>query len=125
MRDRLVTLFILLGLAAAAIPVSAQTPTPPPGPTYIVQPGDTLWDIAARFNASVTDIMTANNMLSQDIYVGSSLIIPGISGMSARWKLKRYPSGNLRSLSRLHRLGSSFTDENKSPHQPGRTVCRV
>src|SRR5512146_97993 len=72
---------LAVGLALSAAPASAQTSTPAPGPVYIVQEGDSLWDIAARFNVSVDDIVAANGMVSQDIFVGDRLVIPGLEGL--------------------------------------------
>jgi murein DD-endopeptidase MepM/ murein hydrolase activator NlpD len=92
-------------LIASATPVSAQTPTPPAGPIYIVQAGDTLWDIAVRFNVSVTDIQAINNMSTQDIFVGNELIIPGLEGLSGTLITKPVPFGEtLLSLSRQYRM---------------------
>ena len=61
-------------LILSATPVSAQTATPPPGPIYIVQPGDTLWDIASRFNVNVADLESYNNLSSQNLFVGDKLV---------------------------------------------------
>jgi len=48
--------------------------------TYIVQPGDTLSKISAKFNVSIADIMEANGLTSADfIYVGQRLTIPSTS----------------------------------------------
>jgi murein DD-endopeptidase MepM/ murein hydrolase activator NlpD len=101
-----VTAFILsLLLIFSAIPVSAQTATPPPGPIYIVQEGDTLWDIASRFNASVSAIQAINNMATQDIFVGDGLIIPGLEGLSGTLVTKPVSFGEtLQSLSRQYRV---------------------
>ncbi len=45
--------------------------------TVTVAKGDTLWDIASRYNTSVTALMSANNMPDTSIKVGQSLkIIP-------------------------------------------------
>ncbi len=54
-------------------------PTPLPGPyEYTVQAGDTLGDLAFRFDVSTLAIVEANNLLTPDsLLVGSTLIIPG------------------------------------------------
>ncbi|MDQ0194192.1 LysM peptidoglycan-binding domain-containing protein [Paenibacillus wynnii] len=48
---------------------------------HIVQPGDTLWSIAARYGVTVDAILRANNLTNQNyIYLGQSLIIPTPGG---------------------------------------------
>lgn len=70
-------IFLFLFLPTTAL---AQTPA---GPIYIVQPGDTLSSIAARFNISVNDLMNANNITNPNVLSeGQELIIPGLEGMS-------------------------------------------
>jgi len=92
-------------LIVSATPVSAQTATPAPGPVYIVQSGDTLWDIASRFDVSVADIQSINNRTTQDIYVGDKLVIPGLAGMSGTLITQPVPFGEtLPSLSRQYRI---------------------
>jgi murein DD-endopeptidase MepM/ murein hydrolase activator NlpD len=97
-----------LALAFSATPASAQTPTPTPpsaGPVYIVQQGDTLWEIAILFDTGVADIMAANNMPDTNIYVGNSLVIPSLEGMNGILITKIVPFGEtLRSLSRQYRI---------------------
>jgi putative chitinase len=45
--------------------------------TYIVQPGDTLWSIAARFGVSAQAIASANQMFNPNVLVvGRQLYIP-------------------------------------------------
>jgi murein DD-endopeptidase MepM/ murein hydrolase activator NlpD len=52
-------------------------PTPTPPGVYVVQPGDTLLDIASRFGLTVTDIVLANSIRNPDyLYVGQELVIP-------------------------------------------------
>ena len=47
---------------------------------YIVQPGDTLWSIAARHGSTVQAIMQANRLTDPNaIYAGLRLFIP-VSG---------------------------------------------
>jgi LysM repeat protein len=51
-------------------------PVPPPASTYVVQPGDTLYMIALRFNTTVQSLMVANNLSNANmIYVGQVLRI--------------------------------------------------
>ena len=53
------------------------------GPIYIVQPGDTLGVISARFGVSMTDIMDANSLTNPDaLTAGIQLVIPGLTGIS-------------------------------------------
>jgi LysM repeat protein len=105
MIKRPLVFFLTLIVIISASPVSAQTPTPTPGPVYIVQSGDTLWDIAIRFNVTVDALMAANNMVSQEIFVGNRLVIPGFPGLSGTLITQPVPFGeSLRSLSRQYRL---------------------
>ncbi|MCX6034472.1 MAG: LysM peptidoglycan-binding domain-containing protein, partial [Chloroflexi bacterium] len=105
MHKRIVACILAIIFVASGTPASAQTPTPPPGPVYIVQSGDTLWGIAIRFNVSMTDIMTANNMVSQEIFVGDQLFIPGLDGLRGTLITQAVPFGeSLRSLSRQYRV---------------------
>jgi len=105
MHKRIVACLLALVFVVSATPAFAQTPTPPSGPVYIVQSGDTLWSISVRFSVSVTDIMAANNMVSQDIFVGDQLIIPGYEGLSGTLITVPVPFGeSLRSLSRQYRV---------------------
>ncbi|OQY86732.1 MAG: hypothetical protein B6D40_00815 [Anaerolineae bacterium UTCFX3] len=72
---------LLLAVALTLLlsrPVSAQTS----GPVYIVQSGDTLWDIAIRFNVAMTDLMTANGLSDANLHVGQELVIPGLEGLT-------------------------------------------
>lgn len=48
--------------------------------TYIVEPGDSLSVIAARFDTTVDAIVEANGLADVDIIVGQELIIPGGGG---------------------------------------------
>jgi murein DD-endopeptidase MepM/ murein hydrolase activator NlpD len=109
MRKRIIVCLAALAIIIiSATPVSAQTATPPNGPVYIVQAGDTLWGIAIRFNVSVTDILAVNNMTSQDIFPGNQLIIPGLTGISGTLFTQPVPFGeSLRSLSRQYRVDPS------------------
>ncbi|MDQ0194221.1 LysM peptidoglycan-binding domain-containing protein [Paenibacillus wynnii] len=48
---------------------------------HIVQPGDTMWSIAARYGVTVDSILRANNLTNPNyIYLGQNLIIPTPGG---------------------------------------------
>ncbi len=58
------------------IPGSVDPNQPSNGTIYIVQAGDNLSRIALRYGTTVTAIKSANNLLSDRIYVGQRLLIP-------------------------------------------------
>lgn len=88
----------LPGFLASATPTATETATPlPPTPTptitntpeptltstpegpvtYIVEPGDTLFTIAEKFEVDVVLLMAANNITDPDqLFVNDELIIP-------------------------------------------------
>jgi len=56
---------------------SGTAPVPPPGRTYVVAPGDTVWSIAARFQVTPWSIVALNNLPNPNlIFVGQVLQIP-------------------------------------------------
>lgn len=68
-------LLVVLLLALAALPASAQQRT------HIVQPGETLASIAARYNTTVAALVTLNNITNPNrIYRGQVLLIPPTGG---------------------------------------------
>ena len=62
------------------VPVVSLPPAPEPaaaGETYLVQSGDTLWDIALRFETTVEAIVEANALADEtDLSIGQELVIP-------------------------------------------------
>ena len=72
-----------------------QTTTETEGETYIVQSGDTLWDIAVRFDTTVAAIVAANRLADEsDIAIGQELTIPASTGQSTTGATNGLPSTN-------------------------------
>ncbi|MBE0410088.1 MAG: peptidoglycan DD-metalloendopeptidase family protein [Anaerolineales bacterium] len=75
-------------------------------PYYVVQEGDTLWDISLRFGVLAEDLQSLNeisdpNLLNQ----GTQLLIPGLNGVSGRVATVNVPVGeSLQSFSRQFHL---------------------
>ena len=71
--------------AATATPAPTATEAPAPAnQTYVVQAGDTLSGIAAKFDVSVDDVAAANSLTSLDyLSIGQELTIPGVAGTTA------------------------------------------
>jgi peptidoglycan/xylan/chitin deacetylase (PgdA/CDA1 family) len=72
---------------AAPSPTPEPTATPaattPPGASYEVREGDTVYSISRRFGTTVEAIVAANNLIdAANIYVGQILIIPTEDGMA-------------------------------------------
>lgn len=55
------------------IPISTQNLTEPP---YIVKPGDTLYSIARKYNTTVSELISRNNLKTSNLKIGQELIIP-------------------------------------------------
>lgn len=72
--------FLLASLVASSQPVYAQEIS---GPIYIVQPGDSLSSIAARFNVSMNELMAANGITDPNqLKADQQLVIPGLEGIT-------------------------------------------
>jgi murein DD-endopeptidase MepM/ murein hydrolase activator NlpD len=78
-------------------------------PYYIVQAGDSLWEIAARFGISVEELQQANNLSDPgQVVVGARLTIPGLSGVAGRLDTITVAYGEtLRSLSRRYSISEN------------------
>jgi len=80
MLKRFVVVTVLIVILLSGSPVSAQTAD---GPVYIVQSGDTLSSIAARFNVDLEDLMNANGISNPDLLSAEQeLVIPGLEDIS-------------------------------------------
>ncbi|MEW6084009.1 MAG: peptidoglycan DD-metalloendopeptidase family protein [Chloroflexota bacterium] len=100
------TVFIVLISLPGLQPAQAQAS----GPVYIIQAGDTLSSIAARFNVSLNDLIAANpNINPNNLAIGQELVIPGLEGVTGILETEIVAFGDsLRSLSRR----TQVSDEN-------------
>ena len=78
-------------------------------PYYIVQEGDSLWEIAARFGVTLEDLQQANNISDPgQVVIGARLIIPGLKGVNGQLNSITVAYGEtLRSLSRRYDLSDT------------------
>jgi murein DD-endopeptidase MepM/ murein hydrolase activator NlpD len=73
-------LFLSASLIVSSQPVHAQDVS---GPIYVVQPGDSLSSIAARFSVNLTELMAANGIAdANQLTAGQQLVIPGLEGIT-------------------------------------------
>lgn len=95
----LFSFLLIFSFLLATNPVYAQEGEG--NPVYIVQSGDTLWDIASRFNVDLDDLIAINELVDNNLVVGQEVIIPGLEGVSGVLRTETVPYGdNLRSLRR-------------------------
>ncbi len=78
----------------------------PAGPIYIVQEGDSLWDIALRFRVTMDELALANGITDPNqLVVGAQLVIPGLEGIQGVLITRTISYGEtLTSLSRVYRV---------------------
>lgn len=100
-----VSLFLIVVWIYPANYGSAQEGQPD-GPVYIIQEGDTLWDVARRFGVSVEELEQYNGITDAgQITVGTELVIPGMEGVQGILVTREVPYGeNLVSLSRRYQV---------------------
>ncbi|MBI5715525.1 MAG: LysM peptidoglycan-binding domain-containing protein, partial [Chloroflexi bacterium] len=82
---KVLSLGILVVLFATLLTPSITAQAQSSGPQYVVQAGDTLFNIAQSFGVSLADLQKANNITDPTkIVVGQSLTIPGFDGISGK-----------------------------------------
>ena len=55
--------------------------------TYVVKSGDTLYEIAKKYRLDVQDILSANNLVSTDLFIGQQLILPNTQSKDIKNKV--------------------------------------
>jgi LysM repeat protein len=63
--------------AQPTLPPAPPTPTPSPYNYYVVQPNETLYDVAAKFHVSIEELARINNITDPTtVKPGDKLLIP-------------------------------------------------
>ena len=76
-------IFIALIIFTFCVPQPIFAQDNPSNPVYVVQPGETLSQIAQKFNVTVNEIISINSISNPDlISPGIHLYIPGLTGIS-------------------------------------------
>lgn len=66
----------LIATATQISPLPTLIAAPDGKRQYVVQPGDTLFSLAAQFGVTLEALMAANDLTSPDIYAGQELTVP-------------------------------------------------
>lgn len=85
------------------------------GITYVVKSGDSLWSIAKRYDISVDELKSANNLTSNLLTIGQKLVIPQTSGYKtyivksgdSLYKIARDNNVNVNDLISLNNLNNT------------------
>ncbi|NPV55961.1 MAG: peptidoglycan DD-metalloendopeptidase family protein [Anaerolineae bacterium] len=81
----------------------------PDGPIYIIQPGDTLFEIANRFGVGINEIIMVNTLEDPNaLAVGDQITIPGYEGISGILEIRTSQLGeDFSSITRTEHLSPS------------------
>ena len=103
---RLLSTSLVFILLVASVRSTKAQEKQPDWPFYVVQEGDSLWEIASRFGVGIEDLQSANGITDpSQLSIGAELVIPGLGGYQGRLDTQIIPYGEtLRSLSRRYRV---------------------
>ena len=82
---------------------------------YTVQSGDSLYSIARRFNTTVDELKTINNLTSDILSIGQKLLIPSstertyiVKSGDSLWKISREFGVSVNEIRKLNNLTSDI-----------------
>lgn len=81
--------------------------------TYTVKAGDTLWNIAKRYNTTVEKLMDLNNLSTDLIMIGQQLTVPNnntyvVKAGDTLWNIAKRHNTTVENLMRLNNLTSDL-----------------
>lgn len=87
--------------------------------TYIVKSGDTLWNIANKFDTNINEIKRLNNLTSDILNIGQVLKIPNVTGSlpsltytvqsgDSLWSIANKYNTNVNAIKQLNNLTSNL-----------------
>lgn len=87
--------------------------------TYIVKSGDTLWNIANKFDTNINEIKRLNNLTSDILSIGQVLKIPNVTGSlpsltytvksgDSLWSIANRYNTNVNAIKQLNNLTSNL-----------------
>ena len=78
---------------------------------YIVKKGDTLWDLANKYNTSVSTIKSLNNLSTNVLQIGQKLKLPNnyyiVKKGDSLWKIAKEYNTTINNLIKLNNLKNS------------------
>lgn len=95
------------------VPTAINSTTSMNSNAYIVKAGDTLWNIAKRYNTTVENLMMLNNLTSDVIMIGQRLTLPNMNMYTivagdTLWNIARRNNTTVENLMRINNLNSDL-----------------
>ena len=80
---------------------------------YVVKAGDTLWNIAKRYNTTVENLMMMNNLTTDLITIGQRLMVPNknvyvVKAGDTLWNIAKRNNTTVENLMMLNNLNTDL-----------------
>lgn len=95
------------------IPTTTDSSTNLNSSMYVVKAGDTLWNIAKRYNTTVENLMMMNNLKTDLITIGQRLIVPNknvyvVKAGDTLWNIAKRNNTTVENLMMLNNLNTDL-----------------
>ncbi len=103
----------LINIGKVLIVPTSSNSTNSNGNIYTVKAGDTLWNIAKRYNTTVEELMRLNNLSSDLIMVGQQLMLPSSNMYTVKagdtlWNIAKRYNTTVENLMKINNLTSDL-----------------